>query len=93
MTRTNTPADASVGGAGWQDIADAPRDGTRCRVAHELDPSSFKEPRHLAPTTGVFRSGRWVINQGFVCTDGAFRLTPTHFLPPTPVAENVGGGA
>lgn len=59
----------------WKPIASAPRDGTRVRVAHSLDPSS-KRNSDLFNTTGVFERGGWRCTSGFVCIDHIFRWTP-----------------
>lgn len=65
----------------WQPIETAPQDGTRVLVAHEMDPSSTKESKWLVPATGIFEDGRWKCSVGFVCWDGMFRWTPTHWRP------------
>lgn len=65
----------------WYDIATAPMDGTRVRVAHRLDPSSMKVDAKYFRTTGVWRPGGWSCSAGFVCTDGMFRFEPTHWRP------------
>lgn len=64
----------------WQPIGTAPQNGTRVRVAHELDPNSLKTDG-LAPTTGVFKGGEWQCNNAFVCIDMTLRWQPTHWLP------------
>lgn len=71
----------------WQPIETAPRDGTRLRVAHELDPSSLRDGKYLDNTHGKFVNGDWVCNAGFVCVDGTFRFAPTHWRLPTPPGD------
>ncbi len=63
----------------WQPIETAPKDGSRQRVSHALDPSS--QTGRLSPAFGRYVDGRWECNQGFVCTDGFLRWHPTHWLP------------
>lgn len=64
----------------WNDISSAPKDGTRVRVGHRLDPSSMKV-NTICPTFGRFVDGEWQCESGFVCTDGMFRFDPTHWMP------------
>lgn len=66
----------------WQDISSAPKDGTRVRVGHHLDPSSLKV-NTIMPVTGVFEGGQWECNAGFVCVDRMLRFDPTRWLPGT----------
>lgn len=72
----------------WQDIATAPRDGTRVRVAHAMDPNSLNTDSHFK-TTGIYRDGEWICTAGFVCTDMMLRWEPTHWLPEPPGARPV----
>lgn len=76
---TSGPSVAEVAG-GWLPIATAPTDGTRVRVAHELDPSSLRV-RTICPTRGFFREGEWVCDAGFICVDDMLRFVPTHWRP------------
>lgn len=64
----------------WQRITSAPLDGTRVRLAHELDPQSMKV-ESIFTTHGVFRDGAWVCNNAFVCLDNMLRWQPTHWMP------------
>lgn len=68
----------------WQPIESAPRDGTRVRLSHALDPNSQKVET-FAPTYGVFEDGEWQCNNAFTCIDGYLRWQPTAWMPlPTP---------
>lgn len=64
----------------WHLIETAPQDGTHVRVGHLFDSQSM-ETDTPCKTTGVFREGRWVCNNAFVCTDMMLRWQPTHWLP------------
>ncbi len=65
----------------WETIDTAPKDGTRVRVGHELDPSSMKGET-ICPTHGQFENGQWELDSYFVCTDMRLRTQPTHWMTP-----------
>lgn len=62
----------------WKPIDTAPKDGTRVRVGHELDPSSMKEPSYFH-TSAIFENGGWHCSAWFTCRDGLLRTEPTHW--------------
>lgn len=66
----------------WLPIAEAPRDGTRVRLAHSLDPNSLKAGS-IGSTFGAFNDGRWEANNAFICVDGLLRWNPDLWLPLT----------
>lgn len=73
----------------WQDISTAPKDGTRVRLAHDLDPSSRKIDT-ICPTFGRWVNDEWQCESGFVCIDGYLRFEPTLWLPAPPPPPKIG---
>lgn len=63
----------------WDIIQNAPRDGSRIRVGHNLDPSSMVE-ESIFKTYGVCENGLWSCNAAFICIDNMLRWQPTHWL-------------
>jgi hypothetical protein len=70
----------------WQPISTAPQDGTRVRLAHELDPQSQKVDSPFI-TYGSFKDDRWQCNNAFVCIDHMLRWQPTHWMPMTNLSQ------
>ncbi len=73
----------------WKPIAEAPLDGTRLRLGHELDPSSMKTDAYL-PVYGAWDGSSWSLNAFFTIPGGRRGMLtehPTHFLPPPPSTE------
>jgi len=68
---------------GWKPIAEAPMDGTRCRVGHTLDPNSMKVDT-LCPTFGAYENSEWGCNNAFICVDGFLRWEPNAYRPENP---------
>lgn len=65
---------------GWLPAKDAPK-GIRFRVAHVLDPSSFKKDAFCLANGEKDETDEWCCNVGFICVDGMLRFQPTHYLP------------
>ena len=80
---TATKPEPSALDSAWQPIGTAPRDGTRVRVAHSLDPHSLKIDADFGQTFGSLTDGRWRCNNAFICIDGWLRWEPDLWLPAT----------